>query len=212
MGLDSANFFRLYKNPRSMPAIPDLPCGKTGHYTNDTINRYIESLEDAFVVSRAYKYNIKGKAYINSPYKVYFEDIGVRNARLSFRQIEESHIMENIIYNELRYRGFSVDVGTVYVNELTDQINLHGNLMYRRTELEVDFVANSSKGRFYVQSCLNISDEETLQREIRSLTAIPDSFRKIIVTRDGLAPRHNENGVLILDIFDFLMDADLMYQ
>ena len=120
--------------------------------------------------------------------------------------------MENIIYNELRYRGFSVDVGTVYVNELTDQINLHGNLMYRRTELEVDFVANSSKGRFYVQSCLNISDEETLQREIRSLTAIPDSFRKIIVTRDGLAPRHNENGVLILDIFDFLMDADLMYQ
>ena len=180
--------------------------------TNDTINRYIESLEDAFVVSRAYKYNIKGKAYINSPYKVYFEDIGVRNARLSFRQIEESHIMENIIYNELRYRGFSVDVGTVYVNELTDQINLHGNLMYRRTELEVDFVANSSKGRFYVQSCLNISDEETLQREIRSLTAIPDSFRKIIVTRDGLAPRHNENGVLILDIFDFLMDADLMYQ
>ena len=180
--------------------------------TNDTIKRYIESLEDAFVVSRAYKYNIKGKAYINSPYKVYFEDIGVRNARLSFRQIEESHIMENIIYNELRYRGFSVDVGTVYVNELTDQINLHGNLMYRRTELEVDFVANSSKGRFYVQSCLNISDEETLQREIRSLTAIPDSFRRIIVTRDGLAPRHNENGVLILDIFDFLMDADLMYQ
>ena len=179
--------------------------------TNDTINRYIESLEDAFIVSCARKYNIKGKAYINSPYKVYFEDIGVRNARLSFRQIEETHIMENIIYNELRYRGFSADVGTVYVNELTDRINMRGNLMYKRKELEVDFVANDAKDRFYIQSCLNITDEETFRRELRSLEAIPDSFRKILITKDGLAPRRNEDGILILDVLDFLTDPKLMY-
>jgi predicted AAA+ superfamily ATPase len=185
---------------------------KHKNISSEAIRQYLTYFEEAYLIQEAKRYDVKGRKYIDTPLKYYFTDMGLRNSWLNYSQLEENHIMENIIYNELRYRGFSVDVGTVYVNELTDQINLHGNLMYRRKELEVDFVANSSKGRFYVQSCLNISDEETLQREIRSLTAIPDSFRKIIVTRDGLAPRQNENGVLILDIFDFLMDADLMYQ
>ena len=173
--------------------------------TDDTINNYINHFVDSFVVSKAFKYNIKGKAYINTPYKVYFEDIGVRNAKTGFKQIEETHIMENIIYNELRYRGFSVDVGEVNINEMTDKIDSNGKKIYKRKSLEVDFIANKGNQKYYIQSCLNINNSETLEREKRSLYYIDDSFKKIIVTKDGLEIRRDENGFIIIDVFDFLL-------
>lgn len=174
--------------------------------TDDTIHNYINHFVDSFVVSKAFKYNIKGKSYINTPYKVYFEDIGVRNAKTGFRQIEETHIMENIIYNELRYRGFSVDVGEVDINEATDRLDSSGKKIYKRKALEVDFVANKGNQKYYIQSCLNIHDSDTLERERRSLYYIGDSFKKIIVTKDGLDIRKDENGFTIIDIFDFLLN------
>jgi len=174
--------------------------------TDDTINNYINHFIDSFVVSKALKYNIKGKSYINTPYKVYFEDIGVRNAKTGFRQIEETHIMENIIYNELRYRGFSVDVGEVDINEITDRLDSNGKKIYKKKALEVDFVANKGNQKYYIQSCLNINDLDTLEREKRSLYYIDDSFKKIIVTKDGLDIRKDDNGFTIIDIFDFLLN------
>jgi len=174
--------------------------------TDDTINNYINHFVDSFVVSKALKYNIKGKSYINTPYKVYFEDIGVRNAKTGFRQIEETHIMENIIYNELRYRGFSVDVGEVDINEITDRLDSNGKKIYKKKALEVDFVANKGNQKYYIQSCLNINDLDTLEREKRSLYYIDDSFKKIIVTKDGLDIRKDDNGFTIIDIFDFLLN------
>ena len=174
--------------------------------TDDTIGNYINHFIDAFVVSKALKYNIKGKAYINTPYKVYFEDIGVRNAKTGFRQIEETHLMENIIYNELRFRGFKVDVGEVDVNEMTDRIDSNGKKIYKKKSLEVDFIAQRGNSKYYIQSCLNISDPLTLEREKRSLYYIDDSFKKIIVTKDGLDIRKDDNGFTIIDIFDFLLN------
>lgn len=177
---------------------------------DDTISNYINHFRDAFVISIAKKYNIKGKAYINTPYKVYFEDIGVRNAKTNFSQIEESHIMENIIYNELRYRGFNVSVGEIDVNEMTDRIDINGNHIYKKKSLEVDFIATKDSQKIYVQSCLNINDENTLNREKRSLYYIDDSFKKIIVTKNGLDPYYDSNGFLIVDIFDFLLNPKFL--
>ena len=177
---------------------------------DDTISNYINHFRDAFVISIAKKYNIKGKAYINTPYKVYFEDIGVRNAKTNFSQIEESHIMENIIYNELRYRGFNVSVGEIDVNEMTDRIDVNGNHIYKKKSLEVDFIATKDSQKIYVQSCLNINDENTLNREKRSLYYIDDSFKKIIVTKNGLDPYYDSNGFLIVDIFDFLLNPKFL--
>ena len=177
---------------------------------DDTISNYINHFQDAFVISIAKKYNIKGKVYINTPYKVYFEDIGVRNAKTNFSQIEESHIMENIIYNELRYRGFNVSVGEIDVNEMTDRIDINGNHIYKKKSLEVDFIATKDSQKIYVQSCLNINDENTLNREKRSLYYIDDSFKKIIVTKNGLDPYYDSNGFLIVDIFDFLLNPKFL--
>ena len=176
--------------------------------TDDTINNYVNHFVDAFVVSKVLKYNIKGRAYINTPYKVYFEDIGVRNAKTGFNQIEESHLMENIIYNELRYRGFSVDVGEVDVNEMTDKIDINGKKIYKKKELEVDFIAKLGNQKYYIQSCLNLDDSSTIEREKRSLYFIDDSFKKIIITKDGLDIRKDENGFTIIDIFDFLLKSN----
>ena len=177
---------------------------------DDTISNYINHFQDAFVISIAKKYNIKGKAYINTPYKVYFEDIGVRNAKTNFSQIEESHIMENIIYNELRYRGFNVSVGEIDVNEMTDRIDINGNHIYKKKSLEVDFIATKDSQKIYVQSCLNINDDNTLNREKRSLYYIDDSFKKIIVTKNGLDPYYDSNGFIIVDIFDFLLNLKFL--
>ena len=173
--------------------------------TDDTINNYINHFVDSFVVSKSFKYNIKGKAYINTPYKVYFEDIGIRNAKTGFRQIEETHIMENIIYNELRYRGFSVDIGEVDINELTDRIDSNGKKIYKKKALEVDFIAKKGNQKYYIQSCFNINDSDTFEREKKSLYYIDDSFKKIIVTKDGLDIRRDDNGFTIIDVFDFLL-------
>ena len=179
---------------------------RNAEVSNDTINSYINHFENAFVVSKALKYNIKGKAYINTPYKVYFEDIGVRNALTDFRQIEETHLMENIIYNELRYRDFSVSVGEVDINEASDRFDKNNKRIYVKKTLEVDFIATNADKKYYIQSCLNINDEETLNREMGSLKYIDDSFKKIIITKDSLPVRRNEYGFMIIDLFDFLLN------
>ncbi len=173
--------------------------------TADTVSDYIDYFQDAFVVSKAKKYNIKGRKYIGSPFKLYFEDIGVRNARLNFRQIEETHIMENILYNELRYRGFNVDVGEVDVSEKTDRLDVNGKPIYARKSLEVDFVASKGNQKFYIQSALSMETQEKQRQEKRSLFSIDDSFKKIIVAKTGLNPMYDENGVMTIDLFDFLL-------
>jgi predicted AAA+ superfamily ATPase len=173
--------------------------------SEDTINTFIGYFEDAFIVSKALKYNIRGRKYIGSPFKLYFEDIGVRNARLNFRQIEEPHIMENIIYNELRFRGFNVDVGEVNVSEKTDRIDVNGKAIYAQKALEVDFIASKGGRKYYIQSALSMADPEKQLQEKKSLYYIDDSFKKIVVAKNGLKPSYDENGVLTIDLFDFLL-------
>lgn len=173
--------------------------------TDNTIMTFVEYLKDAYVIATAQKYNIKGKKYIASPFKIYFEDIGVRNARLNFRQIEETHIMENIIYNELRYRGFSVDVGEINVSEKTNRLDVNGKSIYAQKSLEVDFIATLGSQKFYIQSALTINSAEKENQEKKSLLHIDDSFKKIIVTKNSLKPSVDENGILTVDLFDFLM-------
>lgn len=174
----------------------------------DTINNFIEYFEDAFVVSKVSKYNIKGRKYIGSPFKLYFEDIGVRNARLNFRQIEETHIMENILYNELRYRGFSVDVGEVKINEKTDRFDVNGKSIYAQKALEVDFIASKEDRKFYIQSAMSMADAAKQYQEKKSLYYIDDSFEKIVVAKTGLDSMYDEEGIKIIDLFDFLLDEN----
>lgn len=176
--------------------------------TDNTIMAFVEYLEDAFVISKAKKYNIKGKKYISAPFKIYFEDIGVRNARLNFRQIEETHIMENIIYNELRYRGFSVDFGEVNVSEKTDRVDVNGKSIYAQKSLEVDFIATLGSQKYYIQSALSMNSKEKNFQEKKSLCHIDDSFKKIIVTKNTLKPTVDENGISTVDLFDFLLDEE----
>ena len=166
-----------------------------------TIHRYITYMQQAFILSKVNKYDVKGKKYINTPYKIYFEDVGLRNARLDFRQIEETHLMENIIYNELRYRGYIVDVGFVETRE-----NIDGTL--KRKQLEIDFVANQGNKRYYIQSAYDIPNEEKMKQETKSLDNIDDSFKKIIVVRNSIKPRRNEKGYLIVGLKEFLLDPN----
>ena len=173
--------------------------------TDDTVSDYIGLLEDAFLISKAKRYDIRGRRYIGSPYKLYFEDIGIRNARLGFRQTEETHIMENIIYNELRYRGFSVDVGQMDVNVRTDRKDVNGRPIYEKRHLEIDFVASKAANRFYIQSALSMNPEEKAEHEKRPLREINDSFTKIVVTKNGLNAARDEDGILTVDLFDFLL-------
>ena len=174
----------------------------------DTIGNFIKYFEDAFVVSKASKYNIKGRKYIGSPYKLYFEDIGVRNARLSFRQIEETHIMENILYNELRYRGFSVDVGEVNISEKTDRSDVNGKSIYAQKALEVDFIASKEDRKFYIQSALSMEQPDKQDQEKKSLYYIDDSFEKIVIAKTGLDPSYDDAGIKTVDLFDFLTDSN----
>lgn len=166
-----------------------------------TIDRYITYMQQAFILSKVNKYDVKGKKYINTPYKIYFEDVGLRNARLDFRQIEETHLMENIIYNELRYRGYNVDVGFVETRE-----NIDGTL--KRKQLEIDFVANQGNKRYYIQSAYDIPNEEKMKQETKSLDNIDDSFKKIIVVKNSIKPRRNEKGYLIVGLKEFLLDPN----
>lgn len=165
-----------------------------------TISSYIDYLEDSFLISKAHRYDVKGKKYIGTPLKYYFTDVGLRNARLGFRQQEENHIMENVIYNELLHRGFSVDVGVVPVQE-SDALGKQV-----RKQLEVDFVANKGSQRYYIKSALEISSKEKMQQETHSFLNISDSFKKIIIQRQAVIPWHNEQGILNIGLFDFLLN------
>ena len=169
-----------------------------------TIKRYIDYLEDAFLIDSAIRYDIKGKKYIDTPSKYYFTDLGLRNARLNFRQFEETHAMENIIFNELKVRGYNVDVGVVVMNE-TDPA---GKKI--RKQLEIDFVCNKGSKRYYIQSAFAMQDEKKMQQEQRSLVNTGDGFKKIIITKDAIAPLYNEEGVLVMSVFDFLLNPDSM--
>lgn len=168
----------------------------------NTVKNYLDYLCDAFVVDKAVRYDIKGKKYIDTPHKYYFTDVGLRNARINFRQLEENHTMENVIFNELVSRDFNVDVGIVTVN-LKDS-----NDKNIRRQLEVDFVCNKGAKRYYVQSAFAIADNDKMRQETNSLLRIDDSFKKIIVVKDTPAPWYTEEGILVISIHDFLLRAD----
>ena len=176
--------------------------------TDDTISAFLDCFEDSFLISRAGRYDIRGRKYIGALHKLYFEDVGVRNARLNFRQIEETHLMENILYNELRYRGYNVDIGEVCVREKTERKDRNGKEIYAQKALEVDFVATSGSRKIYLQSALSITDAEKEAQEKRSLYHIDDSFTKIIVTKNGLHTWTDDKGVIITDLFHYLMTDD----
>lgn len=161
---------------------------------SQTIAKYLSFMEDAFIVEKSVRYDIKGRKYIGTLSKYYFQDVGLRNALLNFRQVEETHLMENVIYNELRRCGYSVDVGMIEVRSAT-----------QRKQLEVDFVANKGDKRYYIQSAFALPDEQKREQELASLKKINDSFKKIIITRDDIAPYHDDNGVLIIGLMDFLL-------
>ena len=165
----------------------------------DTLNNYLEHLVDSYLISQAKRYDIKGKKYINTPSKYYFTDIGLRNARLNFRQYEETHIMENVIYNELKIMGFNLDVGVVEYSKAVDGKSV-------RVQAEVDFVCNKADKRYYIQSAFSIPDREKMLQEQNSLTRINDSFKKIIIVKDAIKSHYNEDGVFILNLFDFLLE------
>ena len=169
---------------------------------HQTINKYLGFLEDAFLVEKSIRYNIKGKKYINTLAKYYFSDLGIRNALLGFRQQEETHIMENIIYNELRTRGFRVDVGMVETREP----DKNGRLI--RKQLEVDFVVNQGSQRYYIQSAFAMPTLEKEAQESASLLLINDSFKKIIIVKDDIKPKRNEEGILTIGLKDFLLDKN----
>lgn len=169
---------------------------------SQTISKYLAYLSESYLLNKAIRYDIKGKKYINTLCKYYFSDIGLRNAILDMRQIEETHIMENIIYNELVVRGYSVDIGMVEIKRQNE------NGKWIRIQLEVDFIASLGSKKYYVQSALSIPDREKEIQESRSLTNINDSFKKIIVVKDHIMPRRNEEGILTIGLFDFLLKED----
>ncbi len=170
--------------------------------TATTITKYIEYLEDVFLIEEARRYDIKGKSYIGTPLKYYFMDMGLRNSRINFRQIEVTHSMENVIYNELRMRGFRVDVGNITIVEKgKDQKPV-------KKQLEVDFICNKGSKKYYIQSAYMIGTKEKLAQEIRPFLKINDSFKKIVITSDTPKPFYSEEGILIMNIYDFLLNAD----
>ena len=173
---------------------------KKSKITSNTIKKYLDYFEDSFLIESAQRYDIKGKAYIETPKKYYFSDLGLRNARINFRQFEQTHSMENVIYNELRMRGYSVDVGVVPIAE-KDR-----NGKVTRKQLEVDFVCNLGSSRYYIQSAYTLPDEAKRTQEVRPFRKIDDSFKKIIITRDMVPTHYDEYGILTVNIYDFLLD------
>ena len=172
----------------------------TGKLSAYTIKQYLDYLCDAFMIEQAERYDIKGKRYISTPYKYYFTDTGLRNARLNFRQLEETHLMENVMYNELCLRGYSVDVGVVEILERQEDGK------YVRKQIEVDFVCNKADERVYVQSAFSIPTTEKRLQEERPLVNVGDGFRKVVVTKDNVIRHNDENGILIMSLQEFLMD------
>ena len=171
-----------------------------------TIARYLGYFEDAYIIESARRYDVKGGAYFDTPLKYYFTDIGLRNARLNFRQVERSHIMENVLFNDLVRRGYNVDVGVVSYMARTKGES--GEEKRRRTQLEVDFVVNRGMSRYYIQSALHVDDPEKRKQETASLGRINDSFRKIVVVEDEIVPWHDEKGILYIGIRRFLLEED----
>lgn len=176
---------------------------KKSKISQDTIKVYLDYLQDAFIIERALRYDIKGKRYIDTPSKFYFEDLGLRNALLNFRQVEKTHLMENAIYNTLRSRGMDVDVGEVIWNTKDN----YGKKI--RKTLEVDFVCNQGYKRLYIQSTYSIPDDEKRDQELQSLRRIDDSFQKIVIVGNHGPHYQNEDGILFIDIYDFLMREDV---
>lgn len=162
----------------------------------------MDILQDVFIVEKSIRYDIKGRKYIGTPAKYYFSDLGLRNARINFRQYEVTHLMENLIYNELRLRGMSVDVGVVTVYEKDEKEQT------RRVQLKVDFVCNQGSKRCYIQSALSLPTEEKKKQELRSLERVDDSFQKFIITQDPIKRYQDNNGIIFMNIFEFLMDED----
>lgn len=173
------------------------------HLSKNTIKQYLDILEESFLVNRCIRYDIRGRKYIDTPQKFYFEDLGLRNARIGFRQVEQTHLMENMIYNELRLRGYIVDVGVVTSNMKGE------DGVYRRNQLEVDFVCNKGSRRVYVQSDFRLPTQEKREQEMASLLKIDDSFRKVIITEDMIKRHQDDNGVEWVNVFDFLRSDDI---
>ena len=177
---------------------------KKSKITSKTIKKYLDCFEDSFLIESAQRYDIKGKAYIETPKKYYFSDLGLRNARINFRQFEQTHSMENVIYNELRMRGYSVDVGVVTIAEKDQDGKVN------RKQLEVDFVCNIGSSRYYIQSAYSLPDEAKRTQEIRPFRKIDDSFKKIIITKDIVQPYYDDYGILTVNIYDFLLDPQIL--
>ena len=175
---------------------------KHSNITHTTIKSYLDMLQDVFLIERSVRYDIKGRKYIDTPAKYYFSDLGLRNARINFRQYEETHLMENLIYNELRLRGMSVDVGVVVKNEKD------ANGVSVRKQLEVDFVCNQGSQRYYIQSALRLPSEEKREQEVRSLKSINDSFRKFVITEDLISRYQDNEGITYMSIYEFLLDEN----
>lgn len=177
---------------------------KKSRITAATIKKYIGYFEDSFLVESVQRYDVKGKAYIETPKKYYFSDLGLRNARLNFRQFEPTHAMENVVYNELCRRGYRVDVGAVPILERNEQ----GKVV--RKQLEIDFICNLGSSRIYIQSAYSIPDEQKHLQETKPLTKTDDSFRKIIVTKDVVPAQFDENGIKTINLYDFLLDPSAL--
>lgn len=175
---------------------------KNKKISSATIRKYIDYLCDSFLIDSAVRYDVKGKKYIDTPVKYYFTDMGLRNARLNFRQLEETHSMENILFNELKIRGFNVDVGVIIQYDTNEK----GNSI--RKQLEIDFVCNKGSKRYYIQSAYAIPDQAKMEQEQRSLMLTGDFFKRIIITKDTPAPYYNEKGILIMSVYDFLLNEN----
>lgn len=187
-------------NPQKLSAT--FQTVKKKKISNSTIKRYIDYLCDSFLIDSAIRYDVKGRKYIDTPVKYYFTDMGLRNARLNFRQIEETHSMENIIFNELKMRGFNVDVGVIMQYETNEK---GSNI---RKQLEIDFVCNQGSKRYYIQSAYAIPNQAKMEQEQRSLMLTGDFFKRMIITKDTPAPYYNESGVLIMSVYDFLLNEN----
>ena len=179
---------------------------KNINISKNTLDSYLKIWEESFLINKSTRYDIKGKKYITTPYKYYFSDIGLRNARLGFRQIEENHIMENIIYNELIYRGFSVDIGVVEISEK------NSNDSFVRKSIEIDFIVNKGNSKVYIQSSYHLPTDEKLKQEIRPFLNTKDFFRKIIIVHDDIKRKKDENGIITMSIKDFLLFEDLLWK
>ncbi len=215
---DILDRYRIYSDQAVLEDLLDIVASSVGSLTNPTklantfrsvkkssvtattVSRYLDYFVDSFLLVRAHRYDIKGKRYIETPLKYYYTDVGLRNAKLGFRQQEENHIMENVIFNELMARGFDVDVGVVECHRR----EADGKKV--RVPLEVDFVANQGSRRYYIQSALTVAEEDKRRQEIQSLLGVPDSFKKIVVVRDAILPWHDENGILYLGVEQLLLD------